>query len=131
MGSPAHDLTVETPLALGAAGRVSADANQTGVDVTGFEGWGRVDVSVTPVSGTTPTYDGKLQESDTLGGTYTDVSGAAIVQVTTGATVLQSLKVNWSAIKSFVRWADDVGGTSPVYDRCVLAQGAQKSYSPS
>lgn len=126
MSSPAHDLVLKTPKALAAAGRVSADGNGSGVDVTEYEGWGTVDVSVHNVSGTTPTYDGKLQESDTSGGTYADVSGAAIVQVATTDS-LQQLAVNWSAVKAFVRWVDDVGGTSPVYDRCVIAQGQKKA----
>ena len=132
MGSAANDLTVAASKAIAAAGRVSADGNGTGVDVTDFEGWGTLEVSASFVSGSaSPTYDGKLQESDTSGGTYTDVAGAAITQLGGSGSTLQKLGVNWSATKAFVRWVDDVAGTSPVYDRCVIAKGAPKAYSPS
>lgn len=126
MSSPARSLVMKTPLALVAAGRATADANGTGVDVSAFEGFGTVDVWVHNVSGTTPTYDGFLEESDTVGGTYTAVPGAAITQVTTTDS-MQQLSIDWSARKAFVRWVDDVAASgTPVYDRVVIAQGQKK-----
>jgi hypothetical protein len=127
MGSPARDLVMKTPLSLVVAGRATADANGTGVDVSEFEGFGTVDVYVHNVSGTTPTYDGFLEECDTSGGTYTAVSGAVITQVTTTDS-MQQLSINWSASKKFVRWVDDVAASgTPVYDRFVVAQGQKKA----
>ena len=115
-----------TPVALAAAGRVSADGNGTGVDISAYEGKGSVLVSVHFVSGTS-TYDGKLQECATSGGTYTDVTGGAITQVGTTDPGLIKIDVDINALQAFVRWVDDVGGAgSPVYDRCVLLVATKK-----
>src|SRR5262245_15878765 len=64
------------------------------------------------VSGTTPTLDGKIQESDTLGGTYTDIAGATFTQVT-ASTNLQT--INFRRSKRFLRYVGTIGGTTPSF----------------
>lgn len=122
----AQDLVRATALTLLPALSRSADANGTGVDVSALEGHGIAILEAANVSGTTPTLDVKLQESDTSGGTYTDVAGAAFTQVTTVAGI-QTLAVEIQKTKKFVRAVFDVGGTSPVYTAgCYLV--GQKKY---
>jgi len=120
------DLVLATPLALMPAGQKSADTNGTGVDVLLLEGKAIAILDITNVSGTTPTADVKLQESDTQGGTYTDIAGAAFTQVTTGAS-LQKIAVEIDPAKRWARAALDVGGTSPVYGVAVTLIGQKKT----
>jgi hypothetical protein len=120
-----QDLVNAQLIALMPAGQKSADTTGTGVDVSGLEGKAIAILDITNVSGTTPTADVKLQESDTSGGTYTDVAGGAFTQVTTVAGV-QKLQVNIDVTKKFVRAFLDVGGTSPVYGVGVLLVGRKK-----
>lgn len=114
MTSVMNSLVRATCLTLLAAASRNADANGTGVDVSALEGHAIAVLEAANVSGTTPTLDVKLQESDTVGGTYTDIAGAAFTQVTTVAGI-QKLALEIQATKKFVRAVVDVGGTSPVY----------------
>lgn len=123
-----HNLVVATPILL-AAGRVTANGQSTGVDVSSLEGFGLVVQAADAVSGTTPTLTEKLQESDTQGGTYTDVAAGAFTQLTTVDGVAK-LAIDFRAVKAFLRVDDVVSGTSPVYDRSVVAIGWPKSYAP-
>jgi len=121
-----QDLVKATPLTLLPALSRSADANGTGVDVSLLEGMAIAILEAANVSGTTPTLDVKLQESDTSGGTYTDIAGAVFTQVTTVAGI-QKIAVEIQQTKKFVRAVFDVGGTSPVYTAgCYLI--GQKKY---
>ena len=56
-----------------AASRSGAQTIHTGVDTQRLGGRAKLVVSGSNVSGTTPTYDAKIQEGDTLGGAYTDL----------------------------------------------------------
>ena len=60
---------------------------------------------------TTGTVDAKLQESATSGGTYTDISGASITQITTSNKIatLEIKATQLSAGKQFVRLSLTVG----------------------
>lgn len=117
---------------LAAASR-SASANGTGVDVSAYEGHAIVVVELTNVSGTSPTADFKLQECDTVGGTYTDLGAAGSLHAAVAATQvgaassLQKLAVEVQATKKFVRAVLTLGGTSPVYT-CAAYLVGQKKY---
>src|SRR3954454_6551575 len=60
--------------------QAAATVTSGGVDMSKFE---RVMFVVMVGAVTTGTVDAKLQESATSGGTYTDISGASITQITT------------------------------------------------
>ena len=109
-----QDLVRATPLTLLPALSRSADANGTGVDVSALEGSGIAILEAANVSGTTPTLDVKLQDCDTIGGTYADIPGAVFAQVTTVAGI-QKIAVEIQQARKFIRAVFDVGGTSPVY----------------
>lgn len=122
-----------TPAVLLPALSRSASANGTGIDVSLYEGSAIIVVELTNVSGTTPTADFKLQECDTVGGTYTDlgaagslVPAAAVTQVG-AASSLQKLAFEVQATKKFVRGVLVLAGTSPVYT-CSAYLVGQKKY---
>lgn len=105
---------------------VTATANQTGVDISTYVGELAVILTSAAGTGTTPTLDVKLQESDAVGGTYTDISGAAFTQVTTAASV-QKINVQVDGLKQFVRVVDTVSGTSPSFTRGVALVGLKQN----
>lgn len=130
MSSPLHSAVVETVLVL-ARGRCTADGNGTGVaKPEKMLGKAKVLIDVANVSGTTPTIDGHLEDSpdnSTDWQTVKDTAGSdvAMTQVA-AATSTQNKAIDISGGRGYYRWADDVGGTSPVYDRFVAVIG-QKS----
>lgn len=108
---------------------VTATGNETGVDVTQFTGEIAVMLASKATAGTTPTLDVKLQESDTLGGTYTDIAGAVFTQVTnagSSAPVLQKIAVKVDSVKNFIRAVRTVGGTSPAFMTTCVAVGIRQ-----
>lgn len=92
---------------------LAASANGAGLDV-GLAAHPLSLVAVLgAITGTAPTLDIRLQESDTAGGTYTDVPGGAfrqIVAADAGTMVFAYVK---KSTKRFVRAAAVVAGTTP------------------
>lgn len=99
--------------------------NFTGVDVSALEGQGVCLLDVKYESGTGATLDCKLQESDTLGGTYTDVAGGAFAQAGVADSV-QKIPVDLAQLKKFVRAVGVEAGTSPVYAYQITLLGFKK-----
>jgi hypothetical protein len=127
-----NHLVNATPATLLPAASRSASANGTGIDMSLYEGNAIVIVELTNVSGTSPTADFKLQECDTVGGTYTDlgaagslVPAAAATQVG-AASSLQKLAIEVQATKKFVRGVLTLAGTSPVYTCSAYVLGVKK-----
>lgn len=94
---------------------ISASQNQTGLDIRPYINTNGENmlayINIDNVSGTTPTCDVKVQESDD-DATYTDITGATFTQVTTtAATEVIFFQTN----KRYVRFVVTLGGTSPVY----------------
>jgi hypothetical protein len=127
MSGSYNALVGATPVALMPGQNRTATFTGIGQDVSSFEGHAIAILDASPVSGTTPTLDAKLQECDTLNGTYTDVAGGGFAQVTTGAAVIQKLAFEISAVKKFLRVLVTLAGTSPVYNGSVIL-AAQKKY---
>ena len=94
---------------------LTATANGTAVDALGYNSLAAA-LEVGTVSGTSPTLDVKLQESDTSGGTYTDISGAAFTQVT-ASNNSQILRVEGlgTSRKRFIRAVATIAGTTPSF----------------
>lgn len=95
-----------------------ATHNGVAVDTLGYNsGMAVIEIGAATGAPTSLTVDAKVQESDTSGGTYTDVSGAAITQQTAGSKSAQ-IRVEGlgTSRKRFLRLVVTtafVGGTSP------------------
>lgn len=85
-----------------------------GVDCLALNGKAVAHLSVNAISGTTPTCDAKLQECDTQGGSYTDITGGAFTQVTT-VDGDQEIVVDLSVRKRWIGFNIALAGTNPVY----------------
>ena len=90
----------------------------TGIDVTAYDGNVACIVRSSVGTGTTPTLDFKLQDSDAVGGTYADVTGATATQITDaaeGALNTQKIVFNANKVKAFVRVVGTIAGTTPSF----------------
>lgn len=103
----------------------TATYTSTGVDVQDYEGQLGVLQLVGAVSGTTPTLDGKLQDSDAIGGTYADIPGAVFAQATTAGNI-QKITVDLNGCKRFIRYVGTIAGTTPSFGIAVAVVGPKK-----
>lgn len=95
----------------------TATVTGTGIDCSGFEEVVYV-LMVGAVSGTSPTLDVAIQESATVGGTYTAITGATIAQVTT-ATHQFHVGARVNTAKPFQRVVATIAGTTPSFTMSV------------
>ena len=105
-----HNLgTKTTILGLLRTDVVTATATGSAIDLLGYEG----DMAVlldAEAGGASITYAVKLTESDTSGGTYTDVTGGAFTTTTANTASLQKITVNVTSLKRFVKATATVAG---------------------
>lgn len=88
---------------------VTATGLGSAIDLLGYEG----DMAVlldAEAGGGSITYAVKLTESDTSGGTYTDVTGGGFTTTTANTASLQKIFVNVSNLKRFVKASVTVAG---------------------
>ena len=97
-----------------ASASATATATSSAIDLKEFDGDVILVLNCAAGTGSSPTLDIKVQDSDETGGTYGDLSGAAFTQVTTSAS-LQTLEVNKDECKRFIKIVQTVGGSSPVF----------------
>lgn len=109
----------------------TATANGTGLDMTTTvsgqhkpfitEREYKAIVSVGAVSGTTPTLDLKIQESDD-NSTFTDITGATFTQL----TAVGREEIQFKSIKRYIRAVATIGGTSPSFTFAVILLGYER-----
>ncbi len=108
-----------------ASASVTATATSSAIDLKEFDGDVLLVLNCAAGTGSSPTLDIKVQDSDETGGTYGDLSGAAFTQVTDSAS-LQTLEVNKDECKRFIKIVQTVGGSSPVFVYGISLIGAKK-----
>ncbi|MEW6304687.1 MAG: hypothetical protein AB1705_14525 [Verrucomicrobiota bacterium] len=113
------------------AASLSAPAAQTStvtgaaVDIRDYHGKLKVMQNVGTVSGTSPTLDGKIQDSADGSTGWADVSGATFTQVT-ASTNHQSIGVDTRACKRYIRYVGTIAGTSPSFQLAVEFVGQKQ-----
>lgn len=101
----------------------TSTVTSTGQDITTFDGIMDVVLNSGAGTGTLPTLDVKLQESATVGGSYTDIPGAVFTQVTTAAS-LQGLALTKEGRLGFVRAVGTItGSATPTFPFSVTLSG--------
>lgn len=105
----------------------TSSANGTGIDCSEYEGSVLAMVHSAAGTGTTPTLDVKLQDSDAVGGTYADIPGAVFTQIddTAGGSI-QGIQVDASGAKAFIRAVATIAGTTPSFIVGVSVLGLPK-----
>jgi hypothetical protein len=103
---------------------LTTTTNGAAVDLVDSDGNCFASLHVGAVTGTTPTLDVKIQESDTSGGTYSDITGATFAQQTTSN---HYLLINFKRSKRFCRAVATIGGSSPSFTLAVALLGIKKA----
>lgn len=108
----------------------TSTVTSTGIDVSAYEGSLLVILHSAAGTGTTPTLNGKLQDSDAVGGTYADVPGATFVEIddTAGGSI-QAIAVDLGNVNGFLRFVGTIAGTTPSFTMGVSVVGLKK-YQP-
>lgn len=109
----------------------TATANGTGLDMTTTvtgqhkpfitEKEYKAIVSAGAVSGTTPTLDLKIQESDD-NSVWADISGATFTQL----TAVGREEIHFKSIKRYIRAVATIAGTTPSFTFSVILLGCER-----
>jgi hypothetical protein len=97
----------------------------TAIDLVDYEG----DIAVilcAEAGGASITYLGKLTESDTSGGTYTDVTGGAFTITTANTASVQKIAVNSDNTKRFIKAVVTVAGGTGAGAVTIVGLGSKK-----
>ena len=104
-----------------------ASVDGTGVDLQQYAATGDINLKATmdvgTVTGTNPTWDAKIQESDSSGSGYADITGAAFTQVT--ATGTGAVELHFRTVKRYVRVSTTIGGTGSVTGATGIVDAAE------
>lgn len=104
---------------------VTATGTGSAVDLVDYEG----DIAVVldaEAGGASITYAVKLTESDTSGGSYSDVTGGAFTTTTANTALVEKISVNTDGMKRFVKVSVTVAGGTGAGAVSVVALGSKK-----
>ena len=104
------DLNALSGLQLAFPAAATATTTGPAVDLQSYIGVLRVSQTVGTVAGTSPTLDGKIQDSAD-GVTFADVAGLTFPTVT-AANSAQSIQVDTRAVRRYIRHVATVGGSA-------------------
>lgn len=104
---------------------VATGVTTTGVNLSAYDGTGIFTLHSAAATGTDPTMDVRLTHCDTTDGSYTDITGAAFAQVVDAAAA-ESIAVDMSQVKAFVKAAWTITGTTPSFTCGVTFHGISK-----
>ena len=123
MSTKLHDFANQADLKNGASPQTATSTvTGTGVDMINADSRCFAIQHVGTVSGSSPTLDGKIQESDSSGSGFADISGATFTQVT-ASTNLQC--ITFERTKRYLRYVGTIAGSSPSFALAALL-GEQK-----
>ena len=115
-------------LAAGNSKQLSVPASRTStvtgsaIDILPIRGKALVVQDVGAVTGTTPTLNGKLQDSADGSTDWTDIAGAVFAEVT-AANKVECIPLNVDNCRRYVRWVGTLGGTTPNFTVGVTMHG--------
>src|SRR5262245_18919003 len=123
MSTKLHDFANQAILGIGAPPQTAtATVNASGGDLLAGDGRCFDVQQVGTVSGTSPTLDGKVQESSD-NATWSDIPGATFSQVTASNNYQA---ITFDRTKRYVRYVGTIGGTSPSFALAVLISEQKK-----
>ena len=108
-----------------ATGAVTSTATSSAIDLLEYDGDVLLILDSAAGTGTSPTLDVKITNSDASGGTYTDLSGAAFTQVVDAAS-MQTLVINKDSAERFIKIVQTISGSSPSFTFSVNLIGVKK-----
>ena len=108
-----------------ATGAVTSTATSSAIDLLEYDGDGLLVLDCAAGTGTSPTLDVKITNSDASGGTYTDLSGAAFTQVVDAAS-MQTLVINKDSAERYIKIVQTITGSSPSFTFSINLIGVKK-----
>ena len=103
----------------------TSTATSSAIDLLEFDGDILLVLDSAAGTGSSPTLDIKIQDSDASSGTYGDLSGATFTQVT-GSASMQTLAINKDSSKRFIKIVQTIGGSSPTFTFSINLIGLKK-----
>ena len=103
-------------------------ATGSAVDIHNFDGRYGIILTSSVGTGTTPTLDVKVQDSDDGSTGWADVSGATFTQITDAADSTEFITIDTDATKAYIRIVGTIGGTTPSFSFGVVGVGQEQVY---
>ena len=97
-----------------ATAAVTSTTTSAAIDLKEYDGDVSLILTSAAGTGTSPTLDVKVQDSDASDGTYGDLSGAAFTQVT-DAVSMQVITFKKDEAKRYIKIVQTVGGSTPSF----------------
>ena len=97
-----------------ATAAVTSTATSAAIDLKEYDGDVSLILTSAAGTGSSPTLDVKVQDSDASGGTYGDLSGAAFTQVTDSAS-MQVITFSKDEAKRYIKIVQTIGGSTPSF----------------
>ena len=92
-----------------ATGAVTSTATSSAIDLLEYDGDVLLVLDCAAGTGTSPTLDVKITNSDASSGTYTDLSGATFTQVVDAAS-MQTLVINKDSAERYIKIVQTITG---------------------
>ena len=108
-----------------ATAAVTSTATSAAIDLKEYDGDVSLILTSAAGTGSSPTLDVKVQDSDASGGTYGDLSGAAFTQVTDSAS-MQVITFSKDEAKRYIKIVQTVGGSTPSFTFNINALALKK-----
>ena len=108
-----------------ATGAVTSTATSSAIDLLEYDGDVLLVLDCAAGTGTSPTLDVKITNSDASSGTYTDLSGATFTQVTDSAS-MQTLVINKDSAERYIKLVQTITGSSPSFTFSINLIGVKK-----
>lgn len=115
-------LTVTAGVATAA---VTSTATSSAIDLLEYDGDILLVLDSAAGTGSSPTLDVKVQNSDASSGTYTDISGATFTQVT-GSASMQTLVISKDSAERYIKIVQTIGGSTPSFTYSINLIGVKK-----
>ena len=97
-----------------ATAAVTSTATSAAIDLKEYDGDVSLILTSAAGTGSSPTLDVKVQDSDASGGTYGDLSGATFTQVT-GSVSMQVITFCKDEAKRYIKIVQTIGGSTPSF----------------
>ena len=108
-----------------ATGAVTSTATSSAIDILEYDGDVLLVLDCAAGTGTSPTLDVKITNSDASSGTYTDLSGATFTQVVDAAS-MQTLVINKDSAERYIKIVQTITGSSPSFTFSINLIGVKK-----
>jgi len=121
-----NDLNILTATAISRPAANTATLTTGWIDLQDYLGVVKIMQEIGVVSGTNPTWDGKIQHSADGATSDGDVAGATFAQVTASNSSL-AIQVDTRTVHRYIRYVGTIGGTAtPTFNACIEMIGGKR-----